>query len=637
MENPTSSDNLLALLNLYKENFWLEHSQLAPDAIQELWSKETAKLTPSLSLSCPTTLAGATSHQATTVPAVPMSAEMLRGKTVMKLAEAIYLGFSAKATQDQPVSHRRSHPLQRNQTANPEKKRSSSTRSPFAATGKISPLAPANLLPANAEFQNYTWNGSSPKFRRTNSGHRRLPVLPEVSATEYSLEEYLREQGLSSDLDPVNHQLPISHQDVSTSNPRQIIHPYGLSQPNYSSLSISTSSSEEFADALFMSRQNSGITSSICGGVDMMKIHSEQSSERPLPSLVPSSASLPNSISVDAIKSCIYPSEPASRAGNLVRHESAPTYSPLSLNMYPAPVACSTVAEELKPRIERRESNSHPIKPQRRHDSTSYGERPIAPKISSESSDSYASSSNRMVPIKSVDGKEKYQISRTSLSRPSRDKVKCNLCDKHPEGFRGEHELRRHTDRAHKPLRKVWVCVDASAQQTMLKNCKACRTNKPYGAYYNAAAHLRRVHFNPKEKGRKVKGVSDRAGKGGGDWPPMEELKKNWMKEVEEHVSPSEDHCADDDSEGLVDETNDFEEDVSPGTAPYSMSSVANNCMPASSATYSDTFIVNDEVTPRYSSLELFDLSTDSTFPFDLNVSSACNPLNALQGPAMFS
>ncbi|KFY17345.1 hypothetical protein V491_05028, partial [Pseudogymnoascus sp. VKM F-3775] len=67
---------------------------------------------------------------------------------------------------------------------------------------------------------------------------------------------------------------------------------------------------------------------------------------------------------------------------------------------------------------------------------------------------------------------------------------------------------------------------------------------------YNAAAHLRRAHFVPKPRGRNKSGKTDeksekRGGKGGGDWPPMKELKR-WMKEVYE----SSDAVQQDDDEG---------------------------------------------------------------------------------------
>jgi hypothetical protein len=55
-------------------------------------------------------------------------------------------------------------------------------------------------------------------------------------------------------------------------------------------------------------------------------------------------------------------------------------------------------------------------------------------------------------------------------------------------------------------------------------------------AYYNAAAHLRRAHFKPKNR-RKDKDGESRGGKGGGDWPPMAEL-KYWMKEVKVVAAP---------------------------------------------------------------------------------------------------
>jgi len=142
---------------------------------------------------------------------------------------------------------------------------------------------------------------------------------------------------------------------------------------------------------------------------------------------------------------------------------------------------------------------------------------------------------------------DRLAISKPTYQRPKHDRVFCGQCDDHPEGFRGEHELRRHQDRQHKKLVRKWVCVEPAAGITSvrpvlpLSRCKACgQQKKKYGAYYNAAAHLRRTHFKPKSKGRskstKVAEEQKRGGKAGGDWPPMSEL-KNWMMEVEEYAT----------------------------------------------------------------------------------------------------
>jgi len=156
-------------------------------------------------------------------------------------------------------------------------------------------------------------------------------------------------------------------------------------------------------------------------------------------------------------------------------------------------------------------------------------------------------SSQSMTRLDSKDGsQDKIAISKPTYQRPKHERVYCKQCEDHPDGFRGEHELRRHQDRQHKMMVKKWVCVvpqqhlDNVAKPVVpLQKCKACTTQKKkYGAYYNAAAHLRRAHFKPKAtKGRgkanKVEDVQKRGGKAGGDWPSMAEL-KCWMMEVEE-------------------------------------------------------------------------------------------------------
>ncbi|EUC34719.1 hypothetical protein COCVIDRAFT_112489 [Bipolaris victoriae FI3] len=125
-----------------------------------------------------------------------------------------------------------------------------------------------------------------------------------------------------------------------------------------------------------------------------------------------------------------------------------------------------------------------------------------------------------------------------SSKTPSRRvlRLKCPVCSDYPDGFRSEHELRRHTNRVHKKVRKVWVTIDTSPDKSFLANCKACQTGKRYNECYNAASHLRRMHFHPHKRGeRKMTAAEARRGGKPGDLdPPMDVLKANWLREVDE-------------------------------------------------------------------------------------------------------
>jgi hypothetical protein len=153
-------------------------------------------------------------------------------------------------------------------------------------------------------------------------------------------------------------------------------------------------------------------------------------------------------------------------------------------------------------------------------------------------------------------GKAAIAKNKLPYQRPHRDKVMCHQCAEYPDGFRGEHELRRHIDAKHKGEVKKWICVDAGNRSginliTPLNKCKACSQNKQYGAYYNAAAHLRRAHFkvkpprgkqgsvgkNSKTKIEGEKPADEDKGKSKtpNDWPSMTEL-KNWMCSIQVRI-----------------------------------------------------------------------------------------------------
>jgi hypothetical protein len=139
-------------------------------------------------------------------------------------------------------------------------------------------------------------------------------------------------------------------------------------------------------------------------------------------------------------------------------------------------------------------------------------------------------------PIATAKASESIATLKPTYQRPKHKRVFCDQCDGYPDGLRGEHELRRHKDREHPAMVKKYICIEPTGQdhpkpERPLSKCRACGAQKKYGAYYNAAAHLRRTHFRPKRRGDRESEYRER--NVSSDWPPMSEL-KYWMKEVEE-------------------------------------------------------------------------------------------------------
>ncbi|KAG9256605.1 uncharacterized protein F5Z01DRAFT_478939 [Emericellopsis atlantica] len=132
-----------------------------------------------------------------------------------------------------------------------------------------------------------------------------------------------------------------------------------------------------------------------------------------------------------------------------------------------------------------------------------------------------------------------HKSTQQAAPQPSK-KLRCTECTDYTE-FRGDHELRRHMDAKHNKFVTVWQCRDPAAQgvnctdrpKVPLPGCKSCDAGKFYGQYYNAAAHLRRAHFSPREarSNRRNSKQEKRGGSAGGHWPPMDDLKL-WMVKV---------------------------------------------------------------------------------------------------------